>query len=43
MFLVGTGPGGTVDAETKLIKDIMRTFTEKFDKETLIVEFPLIL
>ena len=43
MMIVGAEPGGIVDADTKLIKDTMKTFLEQFDIETLTVEFPKIL
>ena len=43
MMIVGAEPGGIVAVDTKLIKDTMRTFMQKFDRETLTVEFPKIL
>ena len=43
MLIVGAEPGKLVDADTKIIKDTMRTFIEQYDKETLVVEFPRIL
>ena len=42
-IFIGVAPGVLVDADTKIIKDTMRTFIEQYDKETLIVEFPRIL
>ena len=43
MFIAGAAPGDGVRADTKLIKDTMRTFLEQYDKLTLTVEFPKIL
>ena len=43
MIIAGAAPGYGVKADTKLIKDTMRTFMEQFDMETLTVEFPRIL
>ena len=43
MMIVGAAPGGIVEADTKLIKDTMRTFFDLYDKESLTIEFPGIL
>ena len=43
MFLFGTKPGCGVIENTKLIKDVMRSFGELYDKETLTIQFPDIL
>ena len=43
MMIVGAAPGGIVEADTKLIKDTMRTFFDLYDKESLTIEFPAIL
>ena len=43
MMIVGAAPGGIVEADTKLIKDTMRTFLDLYDKESLTIEFPGIL
>ena len=43
ILIVGTEPGRGVRADTKLIRDALRVFKEKYNKDTLTVEFPLIL
>ena len=43
MFLFGSKPGFGVVENTKLIKDVMRSFGELYCKETLTVQFPDIL
>ena len=40
--MVGAGPGGGVKSDTKIIRDILLTFKQLYDKDKLIVEIPRI-
>ena len=40
--MVGAGPGGGVKSDTKIIRDILLTFKQLYDKDNLIVEIPRI-
>ena len=40
--MVGAGPGGGVKSDTKIIRDILLTFKQLYDKDNLIVEIPKI-
>ena len=43
MLVVGTSPGAGVKADTKLIRDVLRSFKELHDKMTLTIQFPEVL
>ena len=40
MLVVGTNPGSGVEADTKLIKDVLGKFCELYCKKTLTIQFP---